>query len=70
MNTLFRSLNAILLAGILCVLVLIFLQIRKPIAVKSPVEVQGAKGSLGLDVESLSVTIDNQPLEVRIMPRE
>jgi len=53
MHTLLRVLNTFLIAGILAVLVLIFLHIQKPIVVE-------------IDNTPLSVEIDNTPLSVEV----
>jgi len=70
MNTLLRILNSFLLAGVLAVLILIFLRVREPISVKEPVSVQGwrAMGSLpSLHGEPIHVSVDNDlPLQVEI----
>jgi hypothetical protein len=50
MNTFFRIVNALLLAGILSVLILILLRIREPIAVEEPVEVEGPARRAGMTV--------------------
>ena len=68
MNTLLRTINTLLLAGILCVLILICRHIREPIAVKEPIAVQGWN-SRSRGTEPLTVIIDNLPLEVQVAPR-
>jgi len=55
---LLRTLNTLLLAGILATLVLILLHIRGPLLVR---------GRVAADIyEPLKVEIDNQPVEVEI----
>jgi hypothetical protein len=67
MNTLFRILNTLLLAGILAMLILIFLHIREPISVQEPVEVEGwTRYRTGLAAVPIPVKIDNEPLQVEI----
>jgi hypothetical protein len=69
MNTLLRILNSFLLAGMLAVLILIFLRVREPISVKEPVAVQGwsaLRSPPSLHGEPLQVEISNTPLEVEI----
>jgi hypothetical protein len=60
MNILLRILNSLLLAGILVVLILIFLRIREPISVSEPVAITGSR----LAAWPISVDIHNTPLEV------
>ena len=71
MNILLRILNSLLLAGILVVLILIFLRIREPISVKEPVGVDGLFSRTPISVETrynrpLEVEISNEPLQVEI----
>jgi len=55
---LLRTLNTLLLAGILATLILILLHIREPLLVRGAVQAE-------ID-EPLKVEIDNQPVEVEI----
>jgi hypothetical protein len=70
MNVL-RTLNTLLLAGILATLILIFLRLREPIAVAEPVAIQGWKTGIldrmpSIQRQPVFVTIDDQPVEVQI----
>ena len=67
MTTLLRILNTLLLIGILCVLILIFVHVRQPIAVQEPVAVQGWSIGPSLpNAKPIPVTIENEPLQVEI----
>jgi len=76
MNTLLRILNSFLLAGMLAVLILIFLRIQEPISVQEPVAVT-IDNEVKIDNDEpltvktdyfkpLEVEISNTPLEVEI----
>jgi hypothetical protein len=56
---LLRTLNTLLLAGILATLVLILFHIREPLSVRGTVQAE-------ID-EPLKVEIDNQPVEVEVL---